>query len=137
MDYNGGQMAYEPEIIERADHLRVVSRGDLEVDGGRLLFDALIQRVGRTGVTRILVDNRQARAPMAATEKAMLGIGVEEPYRRHLAAGGEPLRAAFLVPSDWLLPFRPLADLLNGMGLETATFSDENELRDWLGIDEV
>ena len=72
--------------------------------------------------------------PLAATEKALLSIGIEQFYRDYLERGGRSLRVGILVREAWLLPFRPFADGLNAIGLEAATFSDPAKLEQWLEV---
>lgn len=130
-------MAYEPEIVAKPDHLLVLSHGEFDVEGGSRLFGDLLVAVRETGLSRIVVDNHGLERRVAATEKALLGFSVEGPYLNHLAAGGPPIRMAFLVPQNWLLPFRPLADHLNSIGLDTETFSDPDAMSEWLGVSQV
>ena len=127
-------MSFEAEILSKPDHLLVVPRGEFDLDGGRRFFSDLLREARATGHSRILVDNRQLARPLAATEKALLALSLEGPYLEYLDRGGSPLRAAFLVLEDWLLPFRPLADHLNTIGLETETFSDAAASSAWLGV---
>ena len=127
-------MAYEPEISAKRDHLLVISHGEFDLAGGRRLFAELLREAHATGLSRILIDNRLLAKPLAATEKALLGLSLEGPYLDYLDRGGPPLRAAFLVLDGWLMPFRPLVDQLNAVGLEAQTFSDVAAMSEWLAI---
>lgn len=125
-------MVYEPEIIAESDRLVVLSRGELDIEGGTRLFDELIRRAGETGLSRILIDNRELGKPLAATEKVILGFHLEGPYLDHLSRGGSPLRVAFLLPAEFFMPLRPLSDHLNSIGLAAEAFSDPHAANRWL-----
>jgi hypothetical protein len=130
-------MTYEPEIIFKRDHLLVVSRGEFDLDAGSRLFSDLLREARATGLSRILVDNRLLASPLAATEKAVLGVSLEGAYLDYLSQGGPSLRVAFLVLENWLFPYRPLADHLNSIGLEAETFSDPEAMNEWLGVSQA
>ncbi len=130
-------MPLHAEIEVRPDHLRVVTTGEFELGQGVGVFAEVVRRAAEHGLDRVLVDNRQARRPLGATEKALFGASIEDRYQAYLDGGGAPLRIAFLVPEDWLMPFRPLAETLSAVGLATETFSDPKALCEWLGVDSV
>ena len=121
-------------IDEHDDHLIARVAGDYDLQDAIDWFPAVVAACRRTGRTKVLIDYRGIEGIPAATQKVLYALGVVDQLAAHAAAGGAPLKLAYLGPARAVFSNDPGVEIGEQSGVDVGVFADEGEAREWLGV---
>lgn len=116
-------------------HLRVVVKGDLDLNMAFSGFDFLLMLCEKDGHERILVDLLEIGFEASATIDVLYSTEIADRYNAYIKSGGHPVRIAYLGPSGYFKSWQPGLDIHKEQNVPVNTFTDAEEAAAWLGID--
>jgi hypothetical protein len=94
------------------------------------VLDACVQQ----GVSKVLVDLRQATGGMSLGERYQWAAFAAEAHRAHVTAGNPPLRLAVLGSEELVDPQRFGESVARNRGMENKVTTDPAEAAAWLEV---
>lgn len=124
----------ETVFVEHPTYLSVVARGSFTVKEGVDTFRRILERCRSTGLSSVLIDFTELAPIEMATLRVMFAVSARELFDRHLAKGGQRLRAAFLGREESFLSWQPGMEAASRDRPGVRTFTNREAALAWLGI---
>ncbi len=130
-------MALEYKAIQHKEYIEVIVFGDYNLQEATDNYPLLISACRQTGISKILIDYRELKGVIHATEKTLFSISNLELYRNHLATGGKEIQTAFVGSPPLVSTFEPGIELAKNAGLAVEIFTDAEKAMTWLGVEKT
>lgn len=127
---NEGNDLLKVEVTQNADYLEFIVTGTYDLESAIAKFPLVIAACRQTGKSKVLIDHRDLAGEIMLTQELLYAHRAGEFHQEHLAAGGQPLKIAFV-------GHKTLSDAVtnaigNTYGLDGIVTSDYMAAIEWL-----
>jgi len=98
-------------------------------------YPLLISACRQTGTSKILIDYRELKGQIRATEKTIFSLKNLDVYRQHLETGGQEIATAFVGSTTLVSSFEPGIEIAKQAGLAVEIFTDMEKAMAWLDVE--
>ena len=130
-------MALEYKAVQHTDYFEIIVFGDYNLKEATNNYPLLISACRQTGISKILIDYREIKGVILATQKTLFSYSNLELYRNHLATGGQEIQTAFVGSPPLVSTFEPGIELAKNNGLAVEIFTEIDKATIWLGVEKT
>ena len=127
-------MALEIKNIPRREHLEVIVSGEFNLQEAVEKISAALFSSRQNPFPKVLIDYRQLKGEILATEKVLYTYQMLEAYKSHLSKGGKELKFAYLGSPRLVRKFKPGIEMARKARVLAEIFTDFEKAINWLNL---